>query len=138
MKKIAISFSITLALIPIAYLVAKSFWRGEVMSTNRVCKKWGETTLNIKHFKKAENDMPTRAKMACSLLKQQKNFIGKDRWKIREILGDYDGHYFSGMFPTYMIESARITKKDESWQIVFLIDRNEKISKIIVHKNCCD
>lgn len=137
MKKIIISLFIVLIL-PIAYLVAKSFWRGEIMSVSRVCKRWGEIPLNTEHFKKAEHDMSVRAKMACSLLKQQKKFIGKNKWKIREIFGDYDGHYFSDMFPTYMIESARITKKDESWQIVFLIDRNEKISKIIVHKNCCD
>ena len=75
--------------------------------------------------------------MACDLLKNQKQYIGKSISEIREIFGPYSGYYFSDMFPTYFIEIAR-TRQEDSWQIVFLIDRKEKISEIIVHKNCCD
>ena len=107
------------------------------MSIKKVCKRWGEKPFDLRKFKGASDNESVRAQMACSLLKQQKNFIGKYRWKIREMFGDYDGHYFSDMFPTYMIEIAK-KRGEKSWQIVFLIDRKEKISEIIVHKNCCD
>ena len=75
--------------------------------------------------------------MTCSLLKEQKKFIGKDPIEIREIFGNFDGFYFSEFYPTYMIESDNI-KETPAWQIVFLIDRKQKISEIVVHKNCCD
>ena len=136
MKKVLITF-IMASMLPIFYVIGKHFWRGETMNIQKVCKRWGEKPLDLEKFKSASNKESIRAQMACSLLKQQKNFIGKYRWKIREMLGDYDGHYFSGMFPTYIIEVAK-KRGEDSWQIVFLIDRKEKISEIIVHKNCCD
>lgn len=77
------------------------------------------------------------ASMTCSLLKNQKKFIGKWYYEIRDLLGPHSGYYFSEFFPTYLIESAKKKGKD-SWQIVFLLDRKQKISEIIVHKNCCD
>ena len=136
MRKLLIVI-IILTLTPIFYVVAKHFWRGETMSMSKVCMRWGEAPLNVSNFKKASNDESVRAKMTCSLLKEQKKFFGKDRTEIRAMFGNYDGHYFSDMFPTYIIESSR-QKGEDTWQIVFLIDRNEKISEIIVHKNCCD
>ena len=56
--------------------------------------------------------------MTCSLLKNQKKYIGKDTLKIRQLFGNYTGHYFSGMYPTYIIETAK-TKDQNTWQIVF-------------------
>ena len=75
--------------------------------------------------------------MACSLIKEQKLFIGKDNSEIRKELGNYSGYYFSDMYPTYIIQRGK-NHQEETWQIVFLIDRNEKISDVIMHKNCCD
>ena len=106
MKKILIAFIIA-SMVPIFYVIGKHFWRGETMSTQEVCKRWGEKPLDLKKFKGASENESVRAQMACSLLKQQKRFIGKYRWKIREMFGEYDGHYFSDMFPTYMIEIAK-------------------------------
>ncbi len=138
MKKIIV-VAVVLFLIAIPFIYAKTrhFWHGDLMSLKTVCKRWGEEPLDITKFKLAEDNEPTRAKMACSLIKNQKKYIGKDRGEIRKIFGDYTGHYFSDMFPTYIIESAK-TKNKDTWQLVFLIDRQEKISKIIVHKNCCN
>ena len=118
-------------------LLPNTFGVGETMSIQKVCKRWGKTPFDLEKFKSASNNEFIRAQMACSLLKKQKQFRGKDRVEIRSIFGDYDGHYFSDMFPTYMIEIAK-KRGEDSWQIVFLIDRKEKISEIIVHKNCCD
>ncbi len=118
------------------YIKAKHFWRGETMSLKKVCKTWGSLPLDIAQFKQAEEDEATRAKMTCSLLKNQKNYIGKDTTEIRKLFGDYTGHYFIDMSPAYII--GGVNEKDKNtWQIVFLINRQQKISKIIVHKNCC-
>ncbi len=138
MKKAKLSIlAIFLFILPVMYIKAKHFWRGETMSLKKVCKTWGSLPLDIAKFKQAEEDEATRAKMTCSLLKNKKNYIGKDTTEIRKLFGDYSGYYFSDMIPTYIIKSAK-KKGQDTWQIVFLIDNQEKISKIIVHKNCCD
>ena len=113
------------------------FWRGESMSVKEVCKKWGETPFDLTKFKEADIDESVRAKMTCSLLKNQKKYHGIERHKIREIFGAYSGHYFKDVIPTYLIEIAK-TKDQDTWQIVFLSDNNYRIANIIVHKNCCD
>ncbi len=136
MKKVILILTTLVFMMPICYSIAKHFWRGTTMSLNKVCQRWGGAPLSIEKFKKAPNDS-IRAEMTCSLLKKKKQFIGKHANEIRELFGPSDGHYFSEMFPTYMIEIARKQGQD-AWQIVFLIDRNEKISEIIVHKNCCN
>ena len=48
-----------------------------------------------------------------------------------------DGFYFSDTYPTYMIQIGA-NHQEESWQLVFLLDRNQKIDEIVVHKNCCN
>lgn len=53
------------------------------------------------------------------------------------MLGDHDGYYFSDMFPAYMIHRGK-TREEKSWQIVFLLDRKQRVSEVVVHKNCCD
>ena len=118
------------------YIKREHPWFGETMSIKQVCKKWGTIPFNAVQFKKAEGNESIRAKMACSLLKNQNKYIGKYRWEIRKLLGDYSGYYFSERIPTYFIEIGK-NKKEETWQIVFLIDSQEKISQIIIHKNCC-
>ena len=117
------------------YVAAKHFWRGETKSLSQVKAKWGDAPFQSEAFKAGGEEV--RAKMAFNLLKNSKKFIGKDRAEIRETLGDFDGFYFSDMFPTYIIETAK-KNGDSTWQIVFLLDRNEKVSEIIVHKNCCN
>ena len=137
------AIAVLLLILPVMYIKAKHFWRGETMSLKKVCKTWGSAPLDIAKFKQAEKEETeeaedtTRAKMACSLLKNQKKYIGKDTSEIRNLFGDYTGHYFIDMSPAYIIGGT--DKKDtNTWQIVFLINRHIKISKIIVHKNCCN
>lgn len=117
------------------FVAAKHFWRGETMKIKEVCKKWGQTPFNENEFRKGNEAV--RARMACSLLHNQKKYLGKDRSEIRRKLGDHDGFYFSDMFPAYMIQSAK-SKEEDSWQIVFFLNRNEKVSEVMAHKNCCD
>jgi hypothetical protein len=111
------------------------FWKGDLMSETRVAQKWGKSPLDIKVFKSANEGQ--RAKMAFSLLNQQKEFKGKHVSEIREIFGNPDGFYFSDVFPAYLIQTAS-TNKEESWQIVFMLNTERRVEKIIVHKNCCD
>lgn len=80
--------------------------------------------------------MGKRAKMAASLLKEKKKFLGLERTKVRELLGDYSGFYTSGMYPTYLIQETG-QGSEEAWQLVFLIDEDGLVRDVIVHKNCC-
>ena len=135
MKKVSFLLIVTFLVLLAGFVLAKHFWRGETLKKQQVCSKWGEVNFNAKKFR--EGDEKVRAKMACSLLKNQKQFMGKDRYDIRKELGDHDGFYFTDMFPAYMIHTAKKIGED-SWQIVFLLNRDEKVSEIIVHKNCCE
>ena len=117
------------------FVMAKTLWRGEIMPLKKVCSKWGESQFEISKFKSGSETI--RAQMACSLIKNEKLFFGKDRSEIRSSLGTYDGFYFTDMFPAYMIQSGK-SHEEDSWQIVFFLDNKEKIKEIAVHKNCCD
>ena len=121
----------------LAYGTAKMYLRPmEYMSLKKVCRRWGNQPFNEAKFKHAGDDRSARAKMTCSLLKNQKQYIGLDSLQIRERLGDYSGYFFSESFPAYIINRA--TEKDRNvWQILFIVDRDHKVSKIVVHKNCC-
>jgi hypothetical protein len=135
MKKVLMITISIMTFSSVSLAIAKHFWRGEIMPRDKVCKTWVGAPFDSKKFK--NGDEAAKASMACSLLKRQNEFIGKDRSEIREDLGDFDGFYFSDMFPAYMIQSGN-SKDQDSWQIVFLLDNNEKVSEVVVHKNCCD
>jgi hypothetical protein len=121
------------ALIIGSIVFAQHFWHGETMSITEAKKKWGNEVFDPKQFKSGNIDV--RAKMAASLA-ADKRYIGKSPLNIREDLGDPDGYYFSDVFPAYLIQEGK-NNKEESWQIVFLLDRGRKIEKTIIHKNCC-
>lgn len=122
---------IVLIFISVGY--AQHFWRGEEMSLSRIEKKWGQGNFSAEKFK--IGDKQARANMAYSLIKHKK-YIGKNILEIREDLGDFDGYYFSDVYPAYLINEP-VTKGDDVWQIVFLLDKNKLVSSVIVHKNCC-
>ena len=105
-------------------------------SINRVCEKWGEQPLDVTAFKSASDDEAVRAAMACSLIRNQKDYIGLEHGQIRQLFGSPDGFYVSDYYFAYIIESGRSTEED-SWQIVFLTGRRGNVSEIVVHKNCC-
>jgi len=117
-----------------AWVYASHPWLGKTLTANQVKQRWGSESFNEAKFKQA--NLNHRAKMAYSLLTSKK-FQGLGAAEIREQLGDFDGHYFSESYPTYLIQIAE-RKGDESWQIVFLIDNDRKTKDVIVHKNCCD
>jgi len=102
---------------------------------NEVCSTWGEQKFEIEKFKLGTES--ERAKMACDLLKNQKQFKGFNLLKLRATLGSHDGFYFTDMFPAYMIHSGS-SKNEDSWQIVFLLDINKAVDEVVVHKNCCN
>ncbi len=70
-------------------------------------------------------------------VKNQKKFHGRFVTDIRNDFGTPDGFYFSDVFPAYLIQRAE-TRDQEAWQIVFLLDSDRKVKKVILHKNCCD
>ena len=109
----------------------------EFMDTNEVCQRWGERPLDVPAFKAAVHDEKVRGNMACSLLRNQKDYIGKDPGEIRNSFGFPDGYYVSDYYDAYIIESAETIEQD-SWQILFLVNRTGNVSEIVVHRNCCD
>lgn len=118
-----------------AITAARTLWRGALMKPALVEKHWGHDPFLPEKFKNGTPQI--RAKMAFDLLKQQKRYVGKSATEIRNELGDWDGYYFTDIFPAYLIEIAPTHDKD-SWQIVFFLDRSKKVEEVAVHKNCCD
>ncbi len=145
MKKLKfIIFIIILLTILIGFVLYKKiqydgyhFWYGEIMDIQKVCEHWGYSKLDINKFKSAEDNEALRATMACDILKKQNQFIGKDTLEIRKLFGDFTGHYFTDIIPTYIIGGVDNTDTN-TWQLVFLINQEEEIARIVVHKNCCD
>ena len=111
--------------------VGKHFWRGETMTVSQAEKIWGKSEFNAELFR--TGDSKTRAKMVGSLI-SSKWFLGKSVETIRKELGDWDGYYFSDMFPAYIVQDGRV-EKGGTWQIVFLLDRDHKANEVIIHKN---
>ena len=108
----------------------------DYLGVEEVCRRWGEQPLDIAAFRSAEGDESTRAGMACALLKAQDDFVGMHRLEVTPLFGIPTGYYNTEFIPTYLIETA-MTLAGDSWQIVFLIGSDGKVSRIVVHKNCC-
>ena len=136
MKKI-LTKSVSAA-VALAIVIAVSWYaiRGDFMRVSKVCQRWGEQPLDIEAFKSSENDESVRARMACSLLKHQDEYIGMHRLEVLSQFGNATGYYYSELPPTYLIETAR-TRDQDSWQILFRINKSREVTEIVVHKNCC-
>lgn len=134
MKSEVIAFLLVLLFGTLALAWAKTMVRGETISANAAKTRWGNEAFQAEKFRGAS--MESRATMAASLLAGKSQFIGLDRSEIRNRLGDYSGHYISGMYPTYLIQETSETST-EAWQLVFLIDKDGKVQDIVIHKNCC-
>ncbi len=111
------------------------FWFGKTMITSKAEDRWGKDPFILERFKNGSTK--DRAKMAASIIRGKKAWIGRPLSEIREQLGPHDGFYFTDIIPAYLIEVAE-KKGDESWQIVFLPDNARMISDVIIHKNCCN
>jgi len=114
-----------------AVIYAQIFPKGIFLSVKEVEKRWGAKPFNSETFKKGNSTI--RSSMAASILKE-KSFIGKTNTEIWKLLGRHDGYYFSDLIPVYVIEDNSM-KGGDVWQIVFFIDRNDRVKFIKVHKN---
>jgi hypothetical protein len=114
--------------------LAVESWGGKTLPEVAVAKKWGRGEFDESRFR--DGNVETRASMAYSIISRNP-LKGKTAKQIREHLGEPDGHYFSERAPAYLI-SLPEKPGDDVWQIVFLTDRDMKVTKVVVHKNCCE
>ena len=96
-------------------------------------KRWGNKPFAIESFRKGS--ISERAAEAADLLRKQA-LVGKTADEVVEALGATSGYFWSDRFPTYFIEEGWAKKKD-SWQIVFLLNTDERVTEVRIHKNCC-
>lgn len=134
MKKYLISFGLLGVIAFSAVIYAQSFWGGKTMSPGAVKAKWGSGQFDLKKFK--DETYLTKSKMAYSIM-TDKTLIGKTYEEIREIFGQNDGFYFIDTYPTYIVQRGK-NHSEETWQLVFRMDREYKVRDIIMHKNCCE
>lgn len=116
-------------------LAAGHFWRGTTIGLSEVGKRWGTGEFDATQFKSGGEKL--RSTMAHAILKSKKVFVGTHVLDLRKQLGDPDGFYFTDVVPAYLIQRAKADGQ-ESWQIVFLLNKQRTVEDIIVHKNCCD
>ncbi len=87
MKNLALTALGALMLFIGSVYAAKNYLRPvEFMSLKKVCRLWGERPFNEAKFKAAGEDKNIRAKMTCSLLKN--NVCGKLAAKLAAYLRD--------------------------------------------------
>ncbi len=109
-------------------------WRGKILTSSEVKKKWGNTAFNAEIFR--TETYSTKSSMAYRIL-TDKSLIGLDVADIRKKFGPPDGFYFIDTYPAYIIQEGN-NKSEETWQIVFLLNEKYKVREIIIHRNCCD
>ncbi len=107
---------------------------GEMLTAQQIKNKFGEKKFTPEGFKIA-NDVD-RAGMASSLIANKKQFLEKSVDQIRRMLGENTGYFWNDFVPAYLIGEGWKSKGD-TWQIVFLPDKNKKVRDVIVNKNCC-
>lgn len=71
-----------------------------------------------------------------STLMRTNPFKGKSYKEVKAALGPSDGYYFSDYYPAYLIQEGWADGKD-TWQVVFMLDKNRNVEDVILHKNCC-
>ena len=111
-----------------------SFWKGKTMTATEVKKKWGSERIDYKKFKMSTYEI--KSKMAFLILTDKK-LINKTYEEIREIFGPNDGYYFTDTTPAYIVQIGKDASED-TWQLVFKMNNDYKVSEVIMHKNCCE
>lgn len=114
---------------------ATHFWFGKTIGATDAEKRWGNREFVLEEFK--SGGVSIRGKMTASLIRNKKNWIGKSRSEIRAFFGPHDGFYFTDTIPAYIVDGGEDNSK-ETWQVVFLSDKNYKVEDLIIHKNCCN
>lgn len=110
-----------------AFASAQKILRGHILSISEVEKKWTPQAFDEAKFKKA--NAADRAKMAADLIKRNP-YKGKTSVDVRNSLGSWDGFYHFDIFPAYLIGA-----EEENWQLVFILDRHNKVDRVVVHEN---
>ncbi len=111
-----------------------SYWDSKTMTPEKVKLNWGSQKADLKKFKDSSYD--DKSKMAYSIM-TDKSLIGKTYEEIREIFGPNDGYFFNDTIPTYIVKDGK-NKTEETWQLVFRMDKRYKVKEIFMHKNCCN
>jgi hypothetical protein len=115
-------------------VAGEEFFQATFMSAKDAEKKWGVAKFDASKFKAASASQ--RAPMAVDAVKRRL-YIGQDRKKVREDLGDPTGYFFSDTIYAYQIEEYSDDKK-EAWQLVFIPDAElKKVADVKIHKKCC-
>lgn len=127
---IAVGSIIVLSGVVFAY----GYIEGKTMSSDEVKKKWGSEVYDAQKFK--NGDYSLKSKMAYSIM-QDKSLIGKKISDIKTLFGPSEGYFFTDTIPVYIVQRGK-TKSDQTWQIVFLPDKKDRVLEVIMHKNCCD
>lgn len=133
-KNKRILFVALLGFILVLGVFARDALRKDFMSPSDARKRWGHEKFDPEKFK--NGDTKVKASMAASLI-ESKSLLNKPLPEVKDILGEYSGHYWNDDIPTYIIEEGWRADKD-TWQLVFLPDKDRKVKEIKIHKNCCD
>lgn len=103
------------------------------MELGQAEQRYGIAKFSPGGFKNSNSS--ERAKMSVSLIKSRR-YLGKYPKEVLVELGPSTGHFWSNEIPAYFIEEGWKGNSD-TWQLVFLLDDNRKVSEIKIHKNCC-
>ena len=115
--------------------LSRYFLGEDFMSVSEVCPRWGEHPVDVAAFRSAGDEL-VRAEMACSILRNKRDYIGLHAGDVRDRFGAHHGYFNYDSVPAYLIETAETTEQD-SWQIVFMATNEREIYDVRVHKNCC-
>lgn len=112
----------------------RGVFSGEIHVSERCEKKWGIAKFDATRFKAASTAQ--RAPVAVDVVKRHL-YVGQDRKKVRQELGEPTGYFFSDTIYAYQIEEYSETKK-EAWQLVFIPDKDlKRVADVKIHKKCC-
>jgi hypothetical protein len=93
-------------------------------------RAWGTKEFNSKQFKNGSKQ--ERAAQTTNLIRSHEYF-GKDLKTVISELGPHDGYYNSDEIPDYSLGELN----GDHWELVFLPDENGRVTRIIIHKECC-
>ncbi len=137
MKKflfVAIFVGLSLGFGKLLCLAGEEYFQAKFISLSDAEKKWGNTKFDLIRFKTAS--AAQRAPMAVDIVKRRL-YVGLDRKKVRDELGEPTGYFFSDTIYAYQIEEYSESKK-EAWQLVFIPDEDlRKVADVKIHKKCC-